>query len=333
MFVNTNTNRFVSPIRYTKLAWETTPYKLNGTNIRLPKVAYDIISCGGKILFELTKNTKWGLEEEDGHPSMSFHAIFPDVGVTLKKRKNWRGASENEVEGAQAVLQGLRERVMGSVRLAIEQEAIYVEKYIAHQMAGNHDEEDDADKQKRLNYFLKHVREVQTQMRFLIYMLNDDKDNCDKWFQKMKDGITENLLLIQENPEKYSVTGLKESGDEERFDMKKEQSYIDIANKMKGMFEHGKYLRKIHFARPNEIINIFVGGFDDGEKAIIENPYTKTPHIFFRFEGASGMILATNKLTGNPLTMDEADEKSDSFIFTAIGLEMMGKIPESQHIN
>ena len=333
MFINTNTNRFVSPVRYTKLAWETTEYKLNGTNIRLPVGAYDIISSGGKILFELTKNTKWRLEEEDGHPSMSFHAVFPDVGVTLKTRSNWRGAPDNEVEGAQAVLQGLRERVMGSIHLAIEQEAKYVEKYIAHQMAGNHDEEAAEDKEKRLKYFLKHVREVQTQMRFLIFMLNDDKANCDKWFRKMKDGVTENLLLIQENPEKYSVTALKESGDEERFDMKKEQSYIDIANKMKGMFEHGKYMRRIHFARPNEIINIFVGGFDDSEKAIIENPYTNTPHIFFKIHGTAGMILANNKFTNKPLTMEEADEKSDYFILKAIGLEMMGKIPKSQHIN
>ncbi len=333
MFINTNTNRFVSPVRYTKLAWETTEYKLNGTNIRLPVGAHDIISSGGKILFELTKNTKWRLEEEDGHPSMSFHAVFPDVGVTLKTRRNWRGAPENEVEGAQAVLQGLRERVMGTIHLAIEQEAKYVEKYIVNKMAYNNVEETDEEKEKRFGYFLKHVREVQTQMRFFIYMLNDDKDKCDRWFSKMKDGVTENLLLIQENPEKYSVTALKESGDEERFDMKKEQSYIDIANKMKGMFEHGKYMRRIHFARPNEIINIFVGGFDEGEKAIIENPYTNTPHIFFRFEGAAGMILANNKQTGKPLTMEQADEKSDRFIFTAIGLEMMGKIPKSQHIN
>jgi hypothetical protein len=332
MFVNTNTNRFVSPIRYTKLAWETTPYKLNGTNIRLPKGAYDIISSGGQILFELTKNTKWRLDEEDGHPSMSFHAIYPDVGVTLKTRRNWRGAPDNQVEGAQAVLQGLRERVMNSIHLAIEQEAKYVEKYIAFQMAGNHDEETAEDKEKRLNYYLKHVREVQTQMRFLIYMLNDDKANCDKWFNKVKDGVTENLVMLQENPEKYSVTALKEDGSEVGFDMKKEQSYIDIANRMKGMFEHGKYMRRIHFARPNEIINIFVAGFEDGEKAIIENPYTKTPHIFFKFEGAAGMILAINKQTEIPMTIEEADEQSDKFIFTAIGLEMMGKIPVSQHI-
>ena len=125
MFINTNTNRFVSPVRYTKLAWETTEYKLNKIPVRLPVGAYDIIHNGGKILFELTKNTMWRLEEEDGHPSMSFHKLFPEIGTTLKTRRNWCGAPENEVEGAQAVLQGLRERVMGTIHLAIEQEAKY----------------------------------------------------------------------------------------------------------------------------------------------------------------------------------------------------------------
>jgi len=321
-------NHFTCSVRYSKLVWETTPYVLEGTNVSLPVGTHKIISKGGRILFHLTKNTLWEMEEKNGHPCMCFVATYPECGTTLKMRKSWRGARTNEVQGAQSILQGVRKRVMNTLHMEINEEKKYVEKYIVHNMLRELDDEYHKHKEK---YYLRQIREIQTQMRFNIYLLNDDRVNCEKWFKKMGDNLTENLLRIEEEPDRYSVSAIKESGITEDFDMSKEQSYIEIADRIKGKYEHSKYMKALHFCRAAEVITIYIRTFDEGEKSIFVNPYTKVPHIFFKIRGVTGMILGKDN-DDRPLTMDKVMEEGDRLIYQAVAMDKLNIIPESNFI-
>jgi hypothetical protein len=321
-------NHFTCSVRYSKLAWETTPYMIEDYKVRLPVGTHKIISKGGAILFHLTKNTLWEIEEKNGSPHMCFVATYPEMGVTLKMRKRWRGSRPNEIEGAQAVLQGVRGRVMNTLRMEISEEKKYVEKYIIHNMARESSDEEYKAKEK---YYLRQIKEIQTQMRFSIYLLNDDEVNCEKWFKKMGEDLTNNLVKLEEQPERYSVTTISETGKKADFDMSKEQSYIEIADRIKGKYEHGKYMKKIHFCRAAEVINIYIATFDDGEKAICLNPYTKVPHIFFKIQGVQGMILGKDN-RDKPLPMDVVEKEGDSMIMKAVVMNGLNLVPESNFI-